>query len=126
VAARVAATAVSHDRFHAALEGLGAFPSPRRARVLWVGVTDDAERLPALARDLNVALEAFEPPEDRPFVPHLTLARFDHPVSVAETLASTSWERQAFEVKELVLYRSHLGKPAARYEPLATFALPGG
>lgn len=119
VAAIVETTAVRHDRFDAALEGLGAFSSVRRARVLWVGVTDGAERLPALARDLNLALGAFEPLEDRPFVPHLTLARFNPPVAVAEALSSSSWDRQVFEVAEIVLYRSHLGRPTSRFEVLA-------
>ncbi|HVP14924.1 MAG TPA: RNA 2',3'-cyclic phosphodiesterase [Terriglobales bacterium] len=62
--------------FEAALGGLGAFPSARRARVIWIGMSAGAEALVTLARDLDRALDkrGFAP-EGRPFSAHLTLGR---------------------------------------------------
>jgi 2'-5' RNA ligase len=37
----------------------------------------------------------------------------------------TPVEPIGFRVEEFVLYRSHLRRPAPRYEPIATFALAG-
>lgn len=55
--------------------GLGSFPSPRRARVLWVGIQAPAE-LEALQRRIESAAVrlGFES-DPRPFSPHLTLGR---------------------------------------------------
>lgn len=55
--------------------GLGAFPSVRRPRVVWVGVQAPAE-LAGLQRSVEKALERLGyPAEGRPFSPHLTLGR---------------------------------------------------
>jgi 2'-5' RNA ligase len=60
----------------ARLGGLGAFPNLARPRVLWVGLAEGAEAAVSLARTVNDALQrdGFGPP-DKPFRPHLTLAR---------------------------------------------------
>jgi RNA 2',3'-cyclic 3'-phosphodiesterase len=65
--------------FSIMLAGMGAFPSARRPRVVWVGVGQGADELVALARDLDTTLrrEKF-PREARPFRPHLTVARAKH------------------------------------------------
>jgi RNA 2',3'-cyclic 3'-phosphodiesterase len=62
--------------FPATLGGLGAFPDPRRARVIWVGMSQGAEPLVALAQDLDRSLgrRGFAP-EGRRFTAHLTLGR---------------------------------------------------
>ena len=73
-AARIAAA--SSAPFVVTFAGLGAFPSLAAPRVVWVGVTQGADRLAALAGSLAAALRdrrfSLDP---RPFSPHLTLAR---------------------------------------------------
>jgi RNA 2',3'-cyclic 3'-phosphodiesterase len=66
--------------FAAALGDLGAFPDPRRARVIWVGLSAGGEALVALAQDLDRALakRGFGAP-DKPFSAHLTLGRVREP-----------------------------------------------
>ena len=55
---------------------LGCFPHPTRPRVLWVGLDDPSQALGRLNERLTAALTPLGfPPEDRPFHPHLTLAR---------------------------------------------------
>jgi len=62
--------------FPITLGGVGAFPSPRRPQVVWVGVAQGADRLSELARDLDITLSRVAFPKDsRPFRPHLTIAR---------------------------------------------------
>src|SRR5439155_24322554 len=62
--------------FEAEAGEFGAFPSPRRARVLWIGLARGGEELVALAGTLARALErrGFGKP-DQPFAAHLTLGR---------------------------------------------------
>jgi len=62
--------------FTITLRRLGAFPSFQRPQVVWVGVEDGAAELQALAAKLETQLAHHRfPPEERPFRPHLTLAR---------------------------------------------------
>jgi RNA 2',3'-cyclic 3'-phosphodiesterase len=101
--------------------GLGAFPSPRRARVLWYGIADPHARLAELARALAGALD-LDP--ETPFRPHLTLARArSRPVSVADLVAHADAPRGRIDVDRIDLMRSHLGGGPARYERLASVRL---
>jgi RNA 2',3'-cyclic 3'-phosphodiesterase len=80
-AAEAAVEAAAKSReFTAALGGLGAFPNARRARVLWIGMSEGGEALVALAHDLDRALaqRGFGAP-DKPFSSHLTLGRVREP-----------------------------------------------
>jgi 2'-5' RNA ligase len=117
--------AAEHAPFETRVAETGAFPSARRARVLWVGLEDPGTRLARIAASLDEALAKDFPPEKRPFAAHLTVARFDPPIPLDEELAATTVESPPFPVDRLVLYRSHLRRPAPVYEPLATFTLDG-
>lgn len=62
--------------FDLRLQGLGAFPHPRRPRVLWAGVAGDTDALAALQQSVERAsLGLGFTPESRPFAPHITLGR---------------------------------------------------
>jgi 2'-5' RNA ligase len=114
--------------FRLSLEGMGAFPGPTRARVLWVGLVDSESSLPALARALDERLAREFRPEKRPFRSHLTVARFNPPVLMGddrEALEDVAIETDPFPVRSLVLYRSHLSPRGARYEALERFRLGG-
>jgi 2'-5' RNA ligase len=57
-------------------KGVGAFPSPSRPRVVWVGVGEgDAEKVDAIAGPVIQALRGIGEEDNRPFQAHLTLAR---------------------------------------------------
>jgi 2'-5' RNA ligase len=103
---------------------LGAFPNPRRARILWLGVTRGAERLSDLAVIAEeAARNAGLASEGRGFTPHLTLSRIDPPQTIAPLLAQKHRYEIEMTVAALILYRSHLGGGPARYEEVATFEL---
>jgi len=120
----VAEAAATTGRFDTHLLGADAFPSARRARVLWVGMSDPDDRFRALAGALDIALERIVKPEERPFTPHLTVARAKQPLPLGEDLAAVAGTRsEAFTVDQVTLYRSHLRRPAPLYEPVETFSL---
>jgi len=108
--------------FEGAVRGLGAFPSARRARVLWAGIDDPARGLADLVDDLGIALAERYPAEARPFHAHLTVARSDPPIRLPASYVETPLASEPFVVDRVVLFRSHPGR-VTRYEPLRMFAL---
>ena len=103
---------------------LGAFPTPRRARILWVGVTHGGERLSALARKAEDAARAAGfAPETKEFTPHLTLSRLVPPQNITPLMAARRRYEIETRVGALILYRSRLGGGPARYEEVERFPL---
>ena len=119
----VGEAAAAHRSFETRVAELGAFPSARRARVLWVALEDAAGRLAKVAASLDERLAKDFPPEKRGFTPHLTVARFEPPVPLEDQIGDLGLESRPFPVDWLVLYRSHLRRPAPVYERLAAFPL---
>ena len=81
VASALGRAARQSEPFDAVVSGFGAFPSTRRARILWAGIGTGAEGFGALSRAVEDLLkpEGFVR-EGKPFVPHLTLGRARRPV----------------------------------------------
>ena len=93
-------------------------------RVLWVGIQAGAAQLGGLTARLSVELQRLGwPPDDRPFAPHLTLARTDGVAGAGEharRLVDLAEDlRLNWVADRLVLYRSVLGRGPARYEAVA-------
>jgi 2'-5' RNA ligase len=112
-----------NEPFDTRLVGVGSFPSAKRGRAIWAGFDDDEGRLTELAGGIDDALEDEFEPEKREFHPHLTVARSDPPLKLPARYSSTELESEPWSVDHVVLFRSHLGRPAPRYEPLARFPL---
>ncbi len=111
-----------HTPFDTRLEELGAFPSARRARILWVGIGAGSDRLRSLAADLDAALAplGFEP-EKRPYTPHLTLGRTrGRPASFDPSYDVGSF---GFRVRHVELTESTLTDKGAVYRTLKSFTL---
>jgi len=128
VESAAAAAAAGSGPFRTSLDAVGVFPSPTRARVLWVGLKDPEGRFGNVAADLDRALEDFFVPEHRAFTPHLTVARLQPPRDLGEFdpgLIGTAVDAEPFDVERLVLYRSHLSPAGARYEAVGAWALGG-
>jgi 2'-5' RNA ligase len=103
---------------------LGAFPRAKRARIVWLGVDEGAERLISVAEIVESAVRrAGFPGEERPFKPHLTLSRIEPTRSVSEVLASHPPLEVKMPVTEVVLVRSQLGKGPAQYQAIERFSL---
>ena len=110
------------------IAGAGAFPARGRPRALWLGITEGTDRLGALAGRLQDALErAGWDREERPYRPHLTLARADGvrsgPEAVAALRAAVGDTEIEASVDQVVLFESITGSGPARYEARAATPL---
>lgn len=112
------------------LAGLGCFPIPRRPRVLWAGMGGDLEALASLQKAVRRACGPFvQKPDDKPFAPHLTLARVkDGNAEVAAELGRLLGVESAtsfgsWTAVDFRLMRSELGGDRSRYDVVESFAL---
>jgi len=111
--------------------GLGAFPTLRRPRVLWAGLTAGVPELTALAASVEGALAPLGfPAEGRAFSAHLTIGRVRSPrgggaLAPAVERADAA-ELGAWTASELVLYESRLRPAGALYVPVSRHRLRGG
>lgn len=110
------------------LEGLGAFPRPEQARVVWVGTGEGKERLIELAREVEeICSRSGFPAEQRPFSPHLTIGR----VRSGKLLPELAQQIQALPFRassptpadRVVLFRSTLSPRGPVYTPLREILL---
>jgi 2'-5' RNA ligase len=105
--------------------GLGFFPNEKRAKVFWAGIESSAN-LPAIAADIDQSMHKLGfPLENRPFTPHLTLARFEPPGIPAKLFAAaeerSSREFGSFTAREFLLIESKLKPTGAEYTTLHSF-----
>jgi 2'-5' RNA ligase len=88
-------------------QGLGFFPNEKRPRVFWVGI-GASPNLKTLAADIEKAAETLGiPREQRPFSPHLTVARFEPP-RLAENLRAAIQENAGRDFGSLGASQFHL------------------
>ena len=105
--------------------GLGFFPNEKRPRVFWAGI-EASPNLKTLAAEIDRAAEKLGiPREQRPFAPHLTLARFEPP-ELPEKLRSAIEENAArefgsFRTNQYLLIESKLKPSGAGYTTLESF-----
>ena len=118
---------VTQPPFCIDVRGVGWFPTRGSPHVFWAGVAQSQE-LSALLRETERKLAPLGiPVEDRPYSPHVTLARV--PVradltALREALAqSGSPELGSFTVRNFTLYESRRVDGGGKYRALATFPL---
>ena len=122
---RLSEVARQRGAFMAQLRGLGAFPSPSRARVVWIGTDRGEGEVCALQKDVVKALcSVGYQPERRPFSPHLTIGRLRVPDDMGK-VAATQFESEPFRIERVVLFRSVLASSGPVYTTLAEFPLAG-
>jgi 2'-5' RNA ligase len=124
----LAGAALARTAFDLDIDGLGAFPTRMRPRVLWAGAGAGGAEATALAVGVDEALAALGfPRESRPFAVHVTLGRVREPHAnprLAQALeASVPFGCQ--HVARVSLVRSELSPRGARYTELAALPLDG-
>ncbi len=73
-----------YSAFDMRVEGIGSFPTPKRPRLLWVGLNAPAA-LPSIVHGIETASARLGfPAEERGFSPHLTIARVRQNKSTAD------------------------------------------
>lgn len=110
------------------LQGFGLFGHDR-PRAAWAGVAPCQPLMSLQAKVETIARRAGCPVDARKFVPHVTLGRFPPPappdiLRLERAVAMGSLFRAGpWEVREVTLWQSHLGRKTAHYDVLARYPL---
>jgi 2'-5' RNA ligase len=121
----------SEQSVHLEFRGSGFFPNEKKPRVFWAGL-QASSNLAELAARIDEAMHGLNfPLERRPFVPHLTLARFEPP-EVSPKLLNVVRLRTldsfgSLTATEFHLIESKLKPAGAEYTTVQTVRFaPGG
>lgn len=112
------------------LQGVGAFPSPGRARVLWAGA-GGGSGLESLRHQVEAALGELGFPREEHFTGHITLGRRKSggpsPDVQMSLQRNAAWTGSSCRVDRFVLMSSRLEMAGPVYRELASYrpALPG-
>jgi 2'-5' RNA ligase len=114
--------------FQLAASGIGVFPNIKRARVVWIGLSEQVKALNELQKsiDINLAELGFSR-ERRQFKGHLTLGRSKGTIdaaNLAEALEEfRTFKSKTFIVDRVTVFRSDLKSSGAVYTELREIAL---
>ncbi len=112
------------------VRGAAVFPRGRNPRYLWLRL-DDETRDGALARLAErverVARSQGFPPSQRPFAPHVTLARARRATAIGLPAVERIGHLGSFVAERLVLFGSEPGPGGSRYHEIESYplAIPG-
>lgn len=113
------------------VSGVGAFPTPRRPKTVWAGITDGAtelQRLYELLEEKLLDMGCYRK-EERGYTPHLTLGRVkaEHGghVLAAELPKLLAWDGGRTTVSEVRVFSSELRREGPEYTVLGRGALKG-
>ena len=117
--------------FRLSATGLLTFPPHGKTTVMAADIGDGALEATVLANAMEDALvrvgletgKPFRPREKRPFTPHLTLARANHPGIALTAAEKTLPVSAACLVEAVVVYRSVTCPGGARYEVIESLPL---
>ncbi len=116
---------VRFEPFSVTYVGVGAFPRPASARVIWVGVDPaGGEKLTALANNVIAKMADLGFSADKPFSPHMTIFRArGRPVAINDIAAK--YQNQTFGsdlIDRLHLKKSDLSPSGPTYSNIYTVA----
>lgn len=109
--------------------GVGAFPKIERPRTIWLGVTQGAEELAGLQKQIEKSLKKLGyPPDNRRFSPHLTVGRvkkagpeLDELSELVKSLSDRAVGTSA--VDEVTVFSSELTREGPVYQALSHASL---
>lgn len=111
---------IKFDEFECSVRGTGVFPNPSYIRVVWVAL--ECSQLSDLADSVISKLKGIGKPEERPFSPHLTIARVKRKVDLDKFLKENKEkEFGGFRVNEFALIESRLTPEGPVYTKLKSF-----
>jgi len=111
------------------LKGFGCFPTPRRPRVLWLGVDEKSrDNFLKIHEQLAsaISLNGWFREERKSFSPHLTLARINQEMDLSVFISRWKiepWVSEEIQIKEIQIYSSTLGQDGPEYGKLSKIAL---
>jgi 2'-5' RNA ligase len=127
----LARAAADRRRIALAVDGLGCFPNERRPHVLWLGVGGEVAKLRLLQQAVEAEMKSLGfLPDDRDYIPHLTLARVkrgtrrEDEAAIRAGFGRSKIGRVAdFAADGISLMRSQLKPSGAEYTQVAHVAL---
>jgi len=111
--------------FDVALSGFSCFPSKKRPRVLFAGLSEGYEMCRSVYLQAAAVLPEKMQPENHKFRAHVTLARFNRHQPV---IHDEVWRRNfmlTYKADSCVLYRSVLEREGAVYTPVSVINFNG-
>lgn len=114
--------------FRLEVGGVGTFPSPKNARVVWVGISGDVEKLSRLQSSVEETISGIGFERDkRAFTPHLTLGRIKYIRSRDTWLKALDEVKDSsvsgFDVSAISLMKSELKPSGAVYTEIGRVEL---
>ncbi|OQX21051.1 MAG: 2'-5' RNA ligase [Candidatus Altiarchaeales archaeon A3] len=113
-------------KFKISLKGISAFPNENYIRVLWIGVAEGNKELCELQKMTDTALK-FKFPNEKDFVPHLTIARLKYANNKASLKTFIekykNFEFLEFTAEKVSLMKSELRKEGPIYSEIKNFLL---
>ncbi|RZB36365.1 MAG: RNA 2',3'-cyclic 3'-phosphodiesterase [Desulfobacteraceae bacterium Eth-SRB2] len=124
VAKAISESVTGYHSISLSVKGIGVFPSIKRPRVLWLGISKQLDLLTELQKTLDKTLETMGfPKEKRPFKGHLTLGRIKDkidPKRLHDVLKEfTKFESEHFFADRIILFESELKPKGAVYTKLS-------
>ncbi len=127
----MADAAAEASSFKLGVQQPGAFPNLQRVQVVWVGLGGEVDKLKQLHKKLDADLVKLGfTPENRPFKPHLTLARLGNEASaeqrqqLGDLITATRLEAALpIEVSAISLMKSQLTRAGAIYSRIGSVEL---
>jgi 2'-5' RNA ligase len=123
------ATPLALSPFDVQIGRLGMFPASGRPHVIWLAIEEGVASLRALQAAVLDRLDGIDfRREARAFSPHLTLARFRQPGTLAERQALSDLHLPgcgSSHVDHVTLYQSRLSPKGATYTPIRRTPLQG-
>jgi 2'-5' RNA ligase len=113
--------------FEILIEGVGTFPERGAPRVFWAGIPQGADALAVVERQVSGRLASCGiAPEDRPYRPHVTLARVKVPAGLRPQLLLEGFAGQRFgwsKVDAITLFQSIPSRNGHEYVAWKKFSL---
>lgn len=106
--------------------GTGCFPGRQRARVLWAGLEPEQHLRDLAAAVQNAVRDCGIPLDERPFSPHITLARLKLAAPREVGMFLSEGSKHIFPpvpVHEFILFQSRLSSAGAQHVPLHRYPL---
>jgi 2'-5' RNA ligase len=114
---------VRFEPFTLTYAGVGAFPKPASARVVWIGVDqEDGQKLAALANDVTAKMAELGFSADKPFSPHMTILRAKgRPIQVSDIASKYQGRTFGYDLIDRVhLKKSDLSPSGPTYSNIYT------
>ena len=113
--------------FEILIESVGTFPERGAPRVFWAGITQGADALVVVERQVSGRLASCGiAPEDRPYRPHVTLARVKVPAGLRPQLLLEGFAGHRFgwsKVDAITLFQSIPSRKGHEYVAWKKFSL---